>query len=261
MLKISVITVCFNSAKTIRDTIESVSEQDHPAIEHIIVDGASTDSTMKIVNEYRDRVSAVISEPDRGIYDAMNKGVELAKGDAVCFLNSDDRYAHRGSLRHLAGQLETFGVDAAFADLVLVAPEDPQRIVRFYDSGSFRPARLRYGWMPAHPTLLVRRQIFGAIGGFRLNYRIAADFEWIVRLFHVAEASYVYLPEIVVIMRSGGVSTSGFKGSWVLNNEIVRACRTNGLQTSIARVLLKMPAKLLEYVKRPKSLGALDFSE
>ncbi len=251
-LKISVITVCFNSSATIRDTIESVLAQDYPSIEYIIVDGASKDRTMDIVREYGDRIDVVISEPDKGIYDAMNKGIRAATGDVVGLLNSDDFYADESAVRQLIECMDDSGSDTVFADLVIVDAKDTDRVVRYYDSSTFHPGRLRYGWMPAHPTFMVKRELYETHGGFSLDYRIAADFEMVARLLHTAGASYVYLQSVVVKMRAGGASTSGLKSSWLLNKEIIRACSANGIKTSLPRILLKIPAKLMEYIRKPK---------
>ncbi len=251
-MRVSIITVSFNSAATIRDTIESVLAQSYSDIEYIIVDGASTDGTLKIVEEYSNKIDTVVSEPDHGIYDAMNKGIRAATGDVVCMLNSDDVYATPRAVRLLVGRIQEAGADSVFADLVLVDSQDNNKVLRYYDSSRFHPRRLRYGWMPAHPTFLAKRELYEKWGLYSLSYRIAADYEMMVRLFHKAGASYVYLPEVVVEMRAGGVSTGGLRNSWVLNREIVRACRENGLKTSLPRVLLKIPAKLIEYVRRPK---------
>jgi len=247
--KVSIITVCFNSAGTIRDTIESVLTQDCPNIEYIMVDGASRDSTMEIVDEYRDRIATVISEPDKGIYDAMNKGIEAATGDIVGFLNSDDFYADETVVRRLVEQMELAGTDTVFADVVFVDPANTNRVVRYYDSSKFHPGRLRYGWMPAHPTLMVKRELYRKYGGYEIDYQIAADFEMIAKLLYTARATYSYLPYIAIKMRVGGISTNGLRARWTLNMEIVRACRSNGIQTSFPRVLLKVPLKLLEFVR------------
>lgn len=255
---VSIITVSFNSATTIRDTIESVLSQDYPAIEYIIVDGGSEDETLKIVREYGDRIDRVISEPDRGIYDAMNKGIVAASGDLVGTLNSDDFYADTTCVRQLVSRLEDADTDCVFADLVMVDPVNTDRIVRYYDSSAFRPPRLRYGWIPAHPTFLAKRSLYNRHGGYSLDYRIAADFEMMVRLLYRAEASYVHLPTVVVKMRSGGASTRSLGARWLLNREIVRACRANGLNTSLPRVLMKVPAKLMEHVRRPNNMAATD---
>lgn len=255
---ISIITVSLNSAATIRDTIESVLAQDYPSIEYIVVDGGSTDGTLDVVREYGDRIARVISGPDRGIYDAMNKGIRAATGDLLGTLNADDFYADATCVRRLTTRLEEADADCVFADLVMVDPVDTDRIVRYYDSRTFRPSRLRYGWMPAHPTFVARRTLYSRYGDYSLEYRIAADFEMMVRLLYRAQARYAHLPAVVVKMRTGGASTRGLSARWLLNREIVRACRTNGLDTSLPRVLLKFPAKLMEYVRRPGKMVATD---
>jgi hypothetical protein len=167
-------------------------------------------------------------------------------------LNSDDFYADNSAVRHLIECMENAGADTVFADLVIVDASDTKRVIRYYDSSKFHPGRLRYGWMPAHPTFLVKRELYERYGGFSLDYKIAADFEIVVRLLYAAGASYAYLPLIVIKMRAGGISTSGLKSSWILNREIVQACRANGLKTSFPRLLLKTPAKLMEYIRKPR---------
>jgi len=251
-LKVSIITVCYNSDITIRDTIESVLAQDYPNIEYIIVDGASTDGTMDIVREYEDRIDTIISEPDKGIYDGMNKGIRAATGHVVGLLNSDDFYVDETCIRQLIEHMETAGSDTVFADLVIVDAKETEHIIRYYDSSAFHPGRLSFGWMPAHPTFMVKRALYETYGDFSLDYRIAADFEMVARLLHTAGASYSYLPRVVVKMRAGGASTSGLRSSWILNGEIVRACRANGIKTSLPRLLLKISAKLMEYFRKSK---------
>lgn len=252
MKKVSIITVCFNSEATIRDTIDSVLGQDYPCIEYIIVDGASKDGTLGIVKGYGDKINIVISEPDKGIYDAMNKGIWAASGDVIGMLNSDDFYIDDSAVTQLINCMEGAGTDTVYADLFMVDRKNTERVLRYYDSSTFRLERLRYGWMPAHPTFIVKRELYETYGGFSLDYSIAADFEMVVRLLYVAGASYAYLPAVVIKMRVGGASTRGLKSSWVLNREIVRACRANGLKTSLPRVLLKVPAKLLGYLRKSK---------
>lgn len=241
---VSIITVCFNSSSTIRDTIESVLSQDYAEIEYIIVDGASTDGTVEIIEEYRDRIQTFISEPDRGIYDAMNKGLRVARGAIVGVLNSDDLYADSHVVTELIATLERADVDAVFADLVYVDRLDKTQVRRYYDSSGWTPERFRFGWMPAHPTLFVKRERYVRCGPFSLDYQIAADFELLVRLFHRDRTTYTYLKRPVVLMRVGGVSTRGLRQNWIVNAEIVRACRANGIWTTLPLVLLKVPAKL-----------------
>jgi glycosyltransferase involved in cell wall biosynthesis len=243
--KVSIITVCFNSVRTIRDTIESVLSQDYHPIEYIVVDGGSTDGTVEIIRQYQDRIDTFVSEPDRGIYDAMNKGIGLATGDVVGMLNSDDFYTDPRVVSDLIAAMGRAGVDAVFADLVYVDASDLGRVRRYYDSSGWHPGRFRFGWMPAHPTLFVRRESYARCGSFSLDYRIAADFEMLVRLFHRGATTYTYVQRAVVKMRVGGVSTRGLWHSWIINREIVRACRANGIWTTLPVVLLKIPAKLL----------------
>ena len=252
MNTVSVVTVCYNSANTIRETIASVLEQDYPFMEYLVVDGGSTDGTLDILDFYSDKISKVISEPDRGIYDAMNKGIGFATGDLVCMLNSDDIYASSSSLRHLVECLQSHNVDSVYADLVITDSLDTNKILRYYNSSRFNPNRLRYGWMPPHPTFMVRRKLYERWGNYSLNYKISSDYEMMVRLLYKHSVSYAYLPEVIVKMRSGGVSTGGLRSNWILNNEIVHACKVNGLYTSLFLLSLKIPAKLLEYFKMPK---------
>lgn len=246
LLKVSLVTVCFNSAATIRDTIESVLSQDYPSIEYIVIDGGSKDGTVEIVREYGDRIGVFVSEPDRGIYDAMNKGIQRASGDIVGLLNSDDVYTDTHVVTELVNAMLRAGTDSVFADLVYVDQKNPARVRRYYNSGRWSPARFRFGWMPAHPTFFIRRGWYARCGLFSLDYRIAADFEILVRLLYAGGATYTHVGRAVIRMRTGGASTRGLKSSWLLNREVVRACRANGIWTSLPLVLLKIPAKLFE---------------
>jgi len=248
--KISVITVVFNGEKTISDTIESVSSQDYSNIEHIIVDGASTDGTTALIEKQKENISAFVSERDNGIYDAMNKGVKLATGDLVGFLNADDIYAHSTVLSRVADTFCKCNVDACYGDLVYVR-DDLSTIVRYYRSNIFSPEMLAYGWMPAHPTLFIKRELFYKYGGFKTDYEIAADYEMVARLFWKHRIRYKYIPDVLVKMRMGGVSTSGVRSNYILSKEIVRACKENDIRTSLPKVLLKYPLKIMELFTRP----------
>jgi glycosyltransferase involved in cell wall biosynthesis len=252
-LKLTIITVCFNSAKTLADAIESVQSQNYGPLEHIIIDGGSTDGSVSLIEQLASRpdskISRWLSEPDLGIYDAMNKGLSLASGDVIGFLNSDDMYSSPQALSELMGALQKNHVDCVFADLVYVDFLDTQKVLRYYNSGHFRPSRFRWGWMPAHPTFLAKRTLFDRAGIFSLDYKIAADYELLLRMLWVERASYVYLPKPLVRMRVGGVSTSGMAHSLLLNREIVTACRDNGIYTNLAMVLTKVPLKFLELVR------------
>jgi glycosyltransferase involved in cell wall biosynthesis len=243
-LKVSIITVSFNSAKTIADTIESVLGQDFPQIEYIVVDGGSSDGTVEIIKQYEDRIAYWVSEKDRGMYDAMNKGIALATGDVIGILNSDDVYMNTHVISELMELMQTKRAQVVFADLILVDQDHPQKVLRYYDSGHFHPNKFKYGWMPAHPTVFVKRELYEAVGKFSTTYQIAADYEMLIRILAIQRARYAYLPKPVVRMRSGGASTAGLSRNWILNQEIVRACKENGIYSNMAMLLLKLPFKL-----------------
>ena len=244
-MKVSIITVSFNSAKTIADTIESVLSQDFPEIEYIIIDGNSSDDTVKIIRQYENRISKWISEKDQGMYDAMNKGIAMATGDVIGILNSDDVYMNTHVISNLMALLEKKKAQVVFADLILVDQNDDKKVLRYYDSGYFHPDKFRWGWMPAHPTVFVRQELYQAVGPFSITYQIAADYEMLIRMLAIQKASYAYLPKPVVRMRSGGASTAGISRNWILNKEIVRACKENGIYSNPCMLLLKIPAKIL----------------
>ena len=247
---ISVITVCYNSGKTLEGALATVARQSLKKVEHIIIDGGSTDTTLSIIEKYRSKLSIVVSEPDRGIYDAMNKGLSRATGDIVCFLNADDLYAHDDVLRQVTEKMDSVRLDALLGDVAFFKDDNPSLTVRRYRSQSFRPDRIAYGWMPAHPAMFVRRAVFQRVGFFRDDYRIAGDFEFIARAFSKENLRYDYLPEILVRMRAGGISTAGWSSKLLLNREVLRACRENGIQTNMFKILSKYPVKLLEMWRR-----------
>lgn len=249
-MRITVVTVCFDSATTIEGTLRSVATQTHSDIEHIVVDGASTDGTLDVLDRHCNKLAKVISEPDLGIYDAMNKGLRLATGEIIGFLNADDVYADDEVLRKVAAIMATDKLDALFGDAEFVNPVRPSQPVRRYRSERFRPDRLAWGWMPAHPTLFLRRHVYERFGTFRTDYRIAGDFELVARMFHGGTLSHRYLPEVLVRMRTGGVSTGGWRNTILLNQEVLRACRENGIPTSLPKILSKYPIKLLEFLQR-----------
>lgn len=243
---VSIITVCFNSAQTIRTTIESVLAQTYENIEYVIIDGGSTDGTLDIVREYGERIAAVVSEPDRGIYDAMNKGIRLARGDVIGLLNADDFYVSGDVVAELMDRMQRAGADCVFADVEYVDRNDVDRVVRYYDSSHWTVRKLRWGWIPAHPTFFIKKSWYERCGNYSLEYRIAADFEWLVRIMHQGRPVYSYLKRPVVRMRVGGVSTASWRHRWLLNREIVHACRRHGIWTAMPLVLLKIPRKLGE---------------
>lgn len=249
-MKVSVITVCYNSANTIRDTIESVKAQSYSNIEFIIIDGKSTDKTLDIINEYKDFISLVISEKDAGIYDAMNKGIRASTGDVVGFLNSDDFYANNEGIKNIVNSfLSNKEVDGVYGDLMLVNKKNIHRPSRLYSSKNFSKSLIRFGFMLPHPTYYIKKNKYYEYGFYKLDYRVAADFELIAR--HISKGiKLIRTPNILVHMREGGISSGSLLWRVHQNLEISRACNSNGIRTSILLIMFKLPFKLLSYLKK-----------
>ena len=249
-MKVSIITVCFNSAATIRDSIDSVMTQSYRDIEYIVIDGASTDGTLHILGEYQDRIAKVISEPDDGIYDAMNKGISFATGDIVGILNSDDVLFDGDVISKIANVfLKNSACDAVYANLVYVKRNNLKAVTRTVTAPSFGLWKIRFGFIMPHPSFYARRELFCRLGNYKLGYRVAADFELMAR-FLLSGIRFVRLPIISVKMREGGISSSGLWWRIHQNFEIVRACRENGLYSNIFMISMKLPAKLFSFLKK-----------
>ena len=247
-MKISIITAVYNGAERITETLDSVAQQDYGSIEHIVVDGASTDDTLARVHASGARVARVISEPDTGVYDAFNKGLRAATGDVIAFLNAGDAYVSRDVVSTIARELATAGTQAVFADLLIVDERDESRVVRIYRSRHFAPNTMAYGFMPAHPTLFLRREVYQAVGEYDTRYRIAGDFDMCLRVFVMRCTPYKYIPQCLVRMPRGGLSNSGWRSKWEITRELRRACAARGLRTNTAKLLLRLPVKLLEMI-------------
>jgi len=247
---ISIITAVYNGAATIGDCLKSVASQRHRC-EHIVVDGGSMDGTVEEVRRHP-HVARLVSEPDRGMYDAMNKGIRLASGEVVGILNADDFYVDERVLEKVAAAFAEKEVDAVFADLVFVDPVRTDRVVRYYPGGGITPGMFAYGWMPPHPTFFVRREIYRRHGVFKTDYRIAADFELLARFLARHRVPYCHIPEVIVKMRTGGLSTRSLRSNLILNREIVRACRENGIRTNIVQVYSKYLVKVFQLARRPR---------
>ncbi|MES2096943.1 MAG: glycosyltransferase family 2 protein [Pseudomonadota bacterium] len=246
-MKFSIVTAAYRAAATIEDTLRSVREQDWPQVEHLIVDGGSPDDTAAIARAYVRPGGLVSSEPDHGLYDAMNKGIARATGDVVAILNADDFYVDAYVLSQVATVFREQRVDAVLTDVAFLNNRDPGRIGRRYNSGRFTPGRIGWGWMPAHPGMFLTSDAYCRVGEYALDYRIAADFEFIARAFGRHRLSYAYLPIISVMMRPGGVSTAGLRSTVTIATESVRACRTNGIRSNLLMIASKYPLKLLEH--------------
>lgn len=251
-MKISIITVSYNSSKTIRDTIESILIQSYKNIEYIIVDGLSKDDTVSIIKEYEPKLNSKlrwISEKDNGLYDAMNKGIRMATGDIVGIINSDDFYHKNNIISKIAQAFQQPDVEAVFADVRFVNPDNLDKTIRYYSSKNFTPKRFRYGFMPAHPTFFTYKKFFDEFGYYKTDYKIAADYELLIRFLHTNKLKYKYLPLDVMKMRIGGASTASIKSNILLNKEIVRACSENGIKTWLPLLFLKYIIKIFEFVR------------
>jgi glycosyltransferase involved in cell wall biosynthesis len=249
--RISVITVCRNSVETIEDTLRSVASQTSPSVEHIVVDGGSRDGTMRIVERFP-HVAKAVSEPDRGIYDAMNKGIRMATGDIIGTINADDFYAAPDVLARVASAFEDPTIDACYGDLCYVGYRDTTRIIRYWRSSEFTPDLYLYGWCPPHPTFFVRRSVYDRQGTFDLSYKIAADVELTMRYLVKHRLRARYLPHVLVKMRVGGTTNNSISNIVKQNLEIWRALKAHGQKPSIVRFVAgKVVSRLKQFATNP----------
>ncbi|WP_336515199.1 glycosyltransferase family 2 protein [Pollutibacter soli] len=246
---ISIVTPTYNSAETVKDTLSSVAMQKGVEVEHIIVDGLSKDNTIELVKSFP-HVARVDSEKDGGIYDAMNKGIRRANGDIVGILNSDDLYAHPDVLRKVAELFEDESIDAVYADLEYVERENTNKVVRYWRSGKYNTNQFYYGWMPPHPTFFIRRHFYEKFGEFNCKLRSAADYELMLRFLLKHKLKPAYLPEVIVKMRTGGMSNASFSNRLKANREDREAWRMNAIQPFFFTLFLKPFRKILQYVNR-----------
>jgi glycosyltransferase involved in cell wall biosynthesis len=252
-VKISVVTAVYNGAATIEQTLQSVAGQSHPDIEHILVDGASTDGTLEVVHQSGCRIAKVISEPDRGVYEAMNKGVAAASGEIVAILNADDWYSHRNALDDIARCFDSSAVDICYSDIVYVRRDDPTRVVRYWRAGPYDGVRsLARGWYPPHSGFFARRALYERLGPFSPAYPLAGDVELMIRfLKHATEVRY--LPKVVTRMRLGGISNARFSTVYRQNVVIRRALRHNGIEPEnlVSYSARKLARRFAQFVTRP----------
>lgn len=249
-MKVSIITVTYNSAQTLAMTIDSVLRQTYQDIEYIVKDGGSTDKTIDVIKEYEPMFHGRmkwVSAKDKGIYDGMNKGIEMATGNVVGILNSDDFFTDNHVIEKIADAFNEKKVDAIYGDVHFVKGSNLKKSIRYYSSRLFCPFWLRFGFMPAHPSFYVRRDVFSKVGLYKTDYKIGADFEMMVRMFYRHRITYHYLPYDFVTMRTGGVSTRDINSRRILLKEDVRACRENGIRTNQFLIALKYLYKFLEY--------------
>ena len=247
-MKISIITSTFNSAKTVADTLDSVRNQTHRDIEHILIDGGSNDNTNRIIEQYP-HVSTHLSEKDNGIYDGLNKGLKLATGDFVGFLHSDDYFTSNSVIQELVEFLAANPkMDGAYGNIVFVEDKG-EKIIRKYNSEKWRFNDFKKGKMPAHPSFYARKSVYEAYP-FNLDYRIAADFDQMLRCFSDEDLRFDYHGITTTCMRLGGASTDGIKSNLKINSEILSICKANGLPTNLLRIYSKYPGRLIEFIRK-----------
>ena len=249
-MKVSVITVTFNSAATIEETIKSVVNQDYKNIEYIIIDGLSKDNTLEIVNKYKSQIALVVSEKDNGIYDAISKGIRKASGDIVVALNSDDMYASSHIISDIVDLFKSTNADAVYGDLNYVDRFDTTKIIRKWKSGAYKKGHFLKGWMPPHPTFFVRNYCYEKYGSFNLTLRSAADYELMLRFIHKHQIKVAYLPKLIVNMRAGGQSNVSFKNRFKANREDKKAWEINGLRPGIFTLIRKPLSKIKQYFQK-----------
>ena len=252
-MKISIITATYNSEKTVRDTIESVLRQDYQDWELIIKDGGSNDSTVDICREYVEKLNGrirVISAPDKGIYDAMNQGIEMATGDVVGLLNSDDFYTSDDVLYTIATAFGRRDIDAIYGDIHFVRDGKLYKCIRYYSSAHFSRKKMMYGYMPAHPSFYCKREVYLKHGLFNTSYKVAADFEQLLRLIYIEQIRTKYIKKDFVTMRVGGASTASLGARKTIMKEHLRAFREHGIRNNAFRLSLRYVDKLTEYLKK-----------
>ncbi|HUC79651.1 MAG TPA: glycosyltransferase family 2 protein [Flavisolibacter sp.] len=248
-MKISLITVTYNSARYLQNAIQSVINQDYPNIEYIIVDGGSTDETLSIIEKNSSCITKWISEKDNGMYDAINKGMKMATGDVIGILNSDDILASKDVISKIAVCFKEHKVDSLFGDLLYVDPEETSKIHRFWRGMPYNRKSFKLGWMPAHPTFYVRKEIVEQLGGYETHYFSASDFELMTRYLYKHRISSYYLPELIVKMRTGGMSNGSFKKRFRANRRDYLALKRNEVPFAFVVSLIKPLRKLPQYVK------------
>ncbi len=246
-MKVSIITSCYNREATIRDCIESVLAQDYPNIEYIIIDGASTDGSLQIVNEYQGRVSKIISEPDRGMYEAINKGLKLATGDVIGLMHSDDFFYDTHVVTDIVNQFKESGADFLYGDGLFVNAENTDKVVRDWIGGDYRLWKVRHGWLPLHPTCYIKRSLIEKKGLYNETYKIAADSDFLLRYLIGGDATVTYLKRYIVRMRMGGMSTDSEKRKKMWKED-VRLYHSHGLNPVVTKIE-KMMWKVPQFVK------------
>ncbi len=248
-MKVSIITAILNNKELIEDCINSVLNQPCQNIEYIVIDGGSTDGTLEIIKKYKDKISKWISEPDKGIYDGLNKGIRLATGDIVGFLHTDDFYAHDKVIETVVSNMEKYNVDSCYGDLLYVDKNNTNKIIRYWKSQPYRDGLFKKGWMPPHPTFFVKKEVYEKYGYFNTDFKIASDYELMLRFLHKYKISTCYIPEVLIKMRLGGASNRSLKNLITKTTEDYRAWKVNNLKRSFYTIPFKNLSKIPQFFK------------
>ena len=248
-MKISIITSVYNNQETIAEAMDSVLSQTYTDIEYIIIDGGSTDDTVNIIKSYQNRIAVFISEPDKGIYDGLNKGIKLATGDVIGFLHSDDLYENNTVIEQVAQAFIENEIDSVYGDLTYVNKSDPTKVIRYWKSGEFTLNKLRRGWMPPHPTFFVKRAIYQQHGQFDTSFKIAADYDLMLRFLGKYKISTDYIPNVLIKMRVGGESNKSLKNVIRKSTEDLQAMRNNNIGGFLS-LIFKNLSKVKQFIKK-----------
>lgn len=246
-MKVSIITVVYNNVDTIKEAIESVINQTYHDIEYILIDGKSNDGTLEIIESYGDKISKVVSEEDSGIYDAMNKGLSLSSGDIIGFINADDKIDNNEIIKNVVNHFID-DVDIVYGDLIFVDRLDSTKICRHWKAGKFKKIKYKFGWMTPHPSTYIKKEIYEKYGSFDLRFKIAADYELMLRFMYKNNLRVKYLPEVIVRMRDGGISNNSLFNIFTANYEVFKSWKVNNLSVSPLIILIKPLLKLKQFL-------------
>lgn len=249
-MRVSIITICFNSCQTITDTIKSVAGQSYKNIEYIVVDGDSTDGTKEIISHYSSDITKHISEKDNGLYDALNKGIDSATGDVIGFLHADDIYAHGKVIQNVMNLFEKENTDSVYGDLVYVNSQNTEKVVRYWRAGQFSIGKLKLGWFPPHPTFFVKRDVYKRHGSFDTGFKIAADYEIMLRFLLDKRISISYLPEVLIKMRLGGASNRNLQNLFKKSSEDFMALKNHAVNFPFFVLFLKNISKIPQFITK-----------
>jgi glycosyltransferase len=257
-MKVSIITTVLNGAGTFEHCIKSVLNQTYRNIEYIVIDGKSSDETLRIINKYHDRISHFLSEPDDGMWDALNKGLDIATGDIIGLLHSDDFYTHNKVIATVVSHIEKHHVDSCYGDLMYVKKNNPEKVFRYWKSSHYSEGLCQRGWVPPHPTLFIKKDVYTEYGYFNTKFKLASDYDLMLRFLERYRISSVYIPEVLVKMRTGGMNNKNLKNRIEKTFEDFRSCRENGIKNVFSAIVRKKTMKIPQFFKKRYKTNSAD---